>query len=123
MKENFDEVLSKVTDFLTTEARTETVVGKEFKLGEFTCVPVIKVGLGFGYGGGEGVDEKRAHGEGNAAGAGVTVEPIGFLATKGNEITFVQAKVSKGLSAAIEKMPEVFEKYFKAKEKEEVLAN
>ncbi len=31
MKTNFDEVLSKVTDFLKTEAHTETVVGKEFK--------------------------------------------------------------------------------------------
>ena len=49
MKENFDEVLGKVTDFLRTEAKTETVIGKEFILGEFTCVPVIRMGLGFGY--------------------------------------------------------------------------
>lgn len=117
MKSNFDEVLSKVTEFLKTEARTETVVGKEFKLGEFTCVPVIRVGLGFGYGGGEGGDEKHGHGEGSGAGAGIGIEPLGFLATRGNEISFVPSRTSHGLSAAIEKVPDVLEKFLAGKEK------
>ncbi|MCB0610572.1 MAG: sporulation protein [Lewinellaceae bacterium] len=120
---NVDEVLSKVTEFLKTEARTETVVGNEFKLGEFTCVPVIRVGLGFGYGGGEGEDAKHAHGEGSGAGAGIGVDPLGFLVTKGSEISFVPTRVSKGLSAAFEKMPDVLEKFLAAKETEHVVAN
>ena len=123
MKANFDEVLSTVTDFLKTEARTETVVGKEFKLGEFTCVPVIRVGLGFGYGGGEGGDVKQAHGEGSGAGAGVAVEPLGFLVTRQGEISFVPSRVSKGISAAFEKMPDVLEKFLAGKEKEMAHAN
>ena len=123
MKANFDEVLVKVTEFLKTEARTETVVGKEFKLGEFTCVPVIRVGLGFGYGGGEGGDEKHAHGEGSGAGAGIGVEPLGFLVTKGNEISFVPSKISHGLSAAFEKIPDVLEKFLANKPKEVAHAN
>ncbi|MCF8244977.1 MAG: sporulation protein [Saprospiraceae bacterium] len=120
MKTNFDEVLSKVTEFLKTEARTETVVGKEFKLGEFTCVPVIRVGLGFGYGAGEGGDEKHAHGEGSGAGAGIGIEPLGFLATHGKEISFVPSRTSHGLSAAIEKIPDVLEKFLAGKEKPEM---
>jgi uncharacterized spore protein YtfJ len=115
MKPNFEDVLSKVTAFLQSEAKTETVIGKEFKLGEFTCVPVIRVGLGFGYGGGEGGDEKNARGEGSGAGAGIGVEPMGFLVTSGKEISFVPAKVSKGLSAAFEKMPDVLEKFLAEK--------
>jgi uncharacterized spore protein YtfJ len=122
MKANFEEVLSKVTEFLKTEARTETVVGKEFKLGEFTCVPVIRVGLGFGYGGGEGGDEKHGHGEGSGAGAGIGVEPLGFLVTRGVEISFVPSRTSHGLSAAIEKMPDVLEKFLEGKTKPEVAA-
>lgn len=121
MKANFDEVLSKVTEFLKTEARTETVVGKEFKLGEFTCVPVIRVGLGFGYGGGEGGDDKNGHGEGSGAGAGIGVEPLGFLVTMGKEISFVPSKTSRGLSAAIEKVPDVLEKFLAGKAKEEAV--
>lgn len=107
----------KVTDFLKSEAKTETVIGKEFKLGEFTCVPVIRMGLGFGYGGGEGEDEKKAHGGGSGAGAGIGIEPWGFLVTRGAEISFVPSKTSKGLSAAFEKMPDVLEKFLAGKEK------
>ncbi len=121
MKENFDEVLGKVTDFLRTEAKTETVIGKEFLLGEFTCVPVIRMGLGFGYGGGEGTAPKEGRGEGSGAGAGIGIEPLGFLVTRGPEISFVPAKNSKGLSAAFEKMPDVLEKFLS--KKEEVVAN
>jgi len=117
MQANFDEVLVKVTDFLKSEAKTETVIGKEFKLGEFTCVPVIRMGLGFGYGGGEGEDEKKAHGGGSGAGAGIGIEPLGFLVTRGAEISFVPSKTSKGLSAAFEKMPDVLEKFLAGKEK------
>jgi uncharacterized spore protein YtfJ len=117
MQTNFEEVLSKVTDFLKTEAKTETVIGKEFKLGEFTCVPVIRVGLGFGYGGGEGEDEKKAHGGGSGAGAGIGIEPLGFLVTRASEISFVPSRNSKGLSAAFEKMPDVLEKFLSGKEK------
>lgn len=111
MKANFDDVLTRVTDFLRSEAKTETVIGKEFKLGEFTCVPVIRLGMGFGYGGGEGGDAKQGRGEGAGAGAGMGVEPIGFLVTKGGEISFIQAHHSKGLSMAFEKVPGLIEKY------------
>ena len=117
MQTNFDEVLSKVTDFLKSEAKTETVIGEEFTLGEFICVPVIRVGLGFGYGGGEGEDGAKAHGGGSGAGVGIGIEPQGFLVTRGAEITFVPSKSSKGLSAAFEKMPDVLEKYLAGKEK------
>ena len=123
MKANFDDVLAKVTDFLKSEAKTETVVGKEFKLGEFSCVPVIRVGLGFGYGGGEGSAEKQGHGEGSGAGAGIGVEPMGFLVSRGTEISFVPSKSSRGLSAAFEKMPEVLEKYFAQKPAESAAKN
>ena len=122
MKANFDDVLSKVTDFLQGEAKTETVIGREFKLGEFTCVPVIRLGLGFGYGGGEGGDPKQGHGEGSGAGAGLGVQPIGFLVTRGEEIAFIQAHHSKGLAAAFEKVPDLLERFLdKPIEKKEPL--
>jgi uncharacterized spore protein YtfJ len=124
MKENFEDVLRKVTEFLKTEARTETVVGKEFKLGEFTCVPVIRVGLGFGYGGGEGEDKKHGgHGEGSGVGAGIGIEPQGFLVSRGKEISFVPSKASHGLAAAFEKVPDVLEKFLTSKEGEMAKAN
>ena len=123
MELHFEELLKQVTDFIKTEAKTETVVGEMFELGEFKCVPVIKVGIGFGSGGGEGFEKKDLKGEGMGAGAGVGIEPIGFLVTKGDEISFIETGKAHGLSAAFEKLPDLIEKvYNKRTTKEEVPA-
>ncbi len=118
MELHFEELLNKITDFMKSEAQTETVIGEQFKLGEFLCVPVIKVGMGFGSGGGEGVEAKTKKGQGIGAGAGVGIEPIGFLVTKGEEISFLEAGKAHGLAAAFEKVPELIEKYVEMKNKE-----
>jgi uncharacterized spore protein YtfJ len=119
MSTNFEETVKQLTEFLKTEAKTETVIGQQFQLGEFTCVPVIKFGIGLGYGGGEGHGEMpnkgKGEGGGSGAGAGMGVMPIGFLATRGGEISFIQTSTSKGLSAAFEKVPELLEKFITKK--------
>ena len=119
MELHFEELLGKITDFMKAEANTDTVVGKQFDLGEFKCVPVIKVGMGFGSGGGEGTEAKTKKGQGMGAGAGVGIEPIGFLVTKGDEISFLQAGKTHGLAAAFEKVPDLIEKIVKNRAKEE----
>lgn len=108
---NFNEVLEKVTDFLKSEARTETIVGTQFKLGEFTCVPVMSVGIGIGGGEGEGNQGKEKNeGKGFGGGAGIGLGPLGFLVTKGDEIQFISARSKGGLSSAFEKLPDLIEK-------------
>ena len=121
---HFEELLGQITDFIKSEAKTDTVVGEQFILGEFKCVPVIKVGMGFGSGGGEGTDAKNKarKGQGMGGGAGVGIEPIGFLVTKDENISFLEAGKSHGLAAAFEKMPEVIEKFIDKRNKEEVPA-
>lgn len=121
---HFEELLGQITDFIKSEAKTETVVGETFELGEFKCVPVIKVGMGFGSGGGEGTDDKNKNrkGQGMGGGAGVGIEPIGFLVTKDNNISFLEAGKAHGLAAAFEKMPEVIDKFLERRNKEEVPA-
>ncbi len=115
MEVHFDELLKQITDFIKTEVKTETVVGQPFELGEFKCVPVIKVGFGFGSGGGEGFQKKDLKGEGMGAGAGVGIEPIGFLVTKGNEISFLETGKSHGLAALFEKVPDLIENLAKVR--------
>lgn len=124
MELQFEEFLGKITEFIKTEANTETVIGEQFQLGEFKCVPVIKVGMGFGSGGGEGVEAKTKKGQGMGAGAGVGIEPLGFLVTKENEISFIEAGKAHGLAAAFEKVPDLIGKYvetMKKKEEEELV--
>jgi uncharacterized spore protein YtfJ len=114
---NLNEMIEKFTTFLKTEAKTETIIGQQFKLGEFTCVPVMSVGLGFGGGGGEGKAPAKEQGEGSGTGggAGIGLGPVGFLVTKGGDIQFISTRSSKGLSAVFEKMPELIEKFMEKK--------
>lgn len=115
----FNELLDQITNFIKSEARTETVIGESFKLGEFECVPVIRIGMGFGSGGGGGNAPKSAQGEGGGAGAGMGIEPIGFLVTRNDEISFIGVnKSSKGISAAFEKVPDLVEKIMSNRKKE-----
>ena len=112
MNINFDELLTRVTDFLKNETQTETIVGDPFTLGEFSCVPIIRARMGFGTGGGEGSGPKNeGMGEGAAIGAGVMVEPIGFLVTRGDEIHFLGANRHSGMDTALEKLPDLLGKW------------
>lgn len=118
MELHFEELLGKITDFIKTEAKTETVVGEQFQLGEFKCVPVIKVGMGFGSGGGEGSQPKTGQGQGAGAAAGVGIEPIGFLVSRADEISFLAAGKTQGLASVFEKVPDLIEKLAKNKNKQ-----
>jgi len=118
MELHFEELLGKITDFIKSEAKTETVVGEQFELGAFKCVPVIKVGMGFGSGGGEGSQPKTGKSQGAGAGAGVGIEPIGFLVSRGDEISFLAAGKTQGLAAAFEKVPDLIEKLAKNRQKD-----
>lgn len=124
MEVKFAEIIDRITDFMKTEAKTETIVGDEFKLGEYSCIPVIRVGMGFGTGGGENEALKsgQGHGEGVGAGAGIGIVPIGFLVSKGDKISFISTKVHTGLGAAFEKVPDLLSKYLESQRKEPVMA-
>jgi uncharacterized spore protein YtfJ len=121
MEMNFETMLQRLTEFIQKEAKTETVVGESFQLGEFSCVPVIRLGVGFGSGGGSGDAPKNGKGEGGGAGAGLGIDPIGFLVTKGDQISFVSTQQNKGLSAIFEKVPELIEKLMNDKKKSTVV--
>lgn len=122
MELHFEELLGNITDFIKSEAKTETIVGEQFELGAFKCVPVIKVGMGFGSGAGEGIEGKSRKGQGGGGGAGVGIEPVGFLVTKGDEISFLEAGKTHVLAAAFEKVPDLIEKLAKNKNLEKEMA-
>ncbi|MFP2994418.1 GerW family sporulation protein [Spongiivirga sp. MCCC 1A20706] len=119
---HFEQALKQITDFMKSEAKTETVIGDQFQLGEFTCVPVIKVGMGFGSGGGEDTATKasKSKKEGMGAGAGMGIEPMGFLVTREDNISFIETGKAHGLAAAIEKAPELIEKYAEHRKEREM---
>lgn len=119
MDTNYQETIKKILDDIKSLAKTETVIGEQFKLGEFTCVPVIKIGLGFGTGLGSGSEPKKGQGSGGGAGGGIGISPIAFLVTKGDEISVLSLDKKKGLSGVFDKVPDLMEKFIEIKSKKE----
>ena len=117
-----NETLERIIEFLKAEAKTETIVGEQFQLGEFTCVPVISIGIGFGGGSGEGkgTPQKESEGGGSGGGAGMGIKPVGFLVTKAGQIQFIPTQSMSGLGAAFEKIPGLIEKYMETKKHKEM---
>ena len=115
-----DELLDKVSGHVQKLASTETILGDEFTIGEYSCRPVIKVGTGFGSAAGDGTDPKtKAKGYGGGAAAGIGVTPVGFLVARGEEIFFVPSDKRSALSAILDKVPDLVEKVADMKNKED----
>lgn len=119
MEINVEELLDKLSGHVKSIASTDTVIGEEFTIGEYTCKPVIKVGTGFGSGLGSGEDPKKGKGTGGGAGAGIGVVPQGFLVAKGDEISFVAVDRKTALSSLVEKVPDLVEKMARMKKEKE----
>ncbi len=117
MDTNYQATIEKLIDQIKSLAKTETVIGEQFKLGEFTCVPVIKIGLGIASGSGTGEESKRGKGAGVGAGGGIGISPVAFLVTKGDEITVLSMERKKGLSGVFDKLPDLMEKVIDSNKK------
>ncbi len=120
MENTADVLLDKIAEHVKSMTKTETIIGEEFTMGAYKCKPVIKIGIGFGTGTGTGENQKgKGHGTGSGGGAGVGVFPVGFLITKGDEISFIPADNKKGLSSVIEKIPDLIDKAMDLKHSKE----
>lgn len=120
MENNVEALLDKISAHVKEMTKTETIIGEEFQMGEYSCKPVIKVGFGFGSGMGSGDHPKgKGHGTGQGAGAGIGIAPVSFLATRGDEIKFIPADKNKGLSALLDKMPDLVDRIITIKENKE----
>jgi uncharacterized spore protein YtfJ len=103
------EIIGKLMEELRSVARTETILGQEIKVGEYSLIPVSRVSLGLGAGGGQGSDNKKT-GEGGGGGGGVVVTPIAFIVSKGEDISFHALKPGGFLDSLFEQLPSVAEK-------------
>lgn len=110
------EIIGKLMDELKTVAKTETILGQEIKVGEFTLIPVSRISLGVGAGGAKGSESKK-EGEGGGGGGGVMITPVAFIVIKGGEISFHGIKRGGALEGLFEHLPDLTEKIL-AKTKE-----
>jgi uncharacterized spore protein YtfJ len=84
-------------------------LGQEIKVGEYSLIPVSRISLGLGAGGAKGSESKK-QGEGGGGGGGVTVTPIAFIVSKGEDISFHAIRRGGFLDGLFEQLPELAEK-------------
>ena len=104
-------------------ADTDTVIGKPIKVDNSTIIPVSKITYGFAGGGSDLPNKSDKECFGGGTGAGVTVQPLGFIVVSEGDVRFLQINLDKSTSSAIVNMvPEVFAKVqslFKKDKKED----
>lgn len=94
-KSSIDSIINDSLLNLKQIIDTNTVVGEEIETSDGTViVPISKIIVGFVAGGGDYVkpDTKNCQPFAGGTGAGFTVVPIGFLAGKQGNLTFVSTK-------------------------------
>jgi uncharacterized spore protein YtfJ len=105
------DILQGLIGELKTLAKTETIVGSPFSVGEFTVVPISRVSLGVGAGGGTGGDDKKgASGEGGGGGGGIRISPVALVAVRGAELNVHTLGRGAAFTHTVEKMPELVER-------------
>ena len=104
---NIEQLLGKMLENLKSVAKTETVIGQQFQLGDYTCVPIIQISMGYGSGGGSGDEPGKGKGAGGGLGGGINIKPVSFLVTKDNEIQMLNVGKGKGMETFLEKVPDM----------------
>jgi uncharacterized spore protein YtfJ len=107
------DILKSLVGELKSIAKTETIVGAPFTVGEFTVIPISRVSLGVGAGGGTGgAQQKGATGEGGGGGGGIRIQPVALVSARGGELTVHMLGRGAAFTNTLEKMPDLVEKGF-----------
>jgi uncharacterized spore protein YtfJ len=105
------EILKSLVEELKSLAKTETIVGAPFSVGEFTVIPISRVSLGVGAGGGTGgAQQKGATGEGGGGGGGIRIQPVALVSARGAELHVHMLGRGAALGHTFEKVPDLMEK-------------
>ncbi len=96
---NINDLLNNSMNNLRTLVDVNTIVGDPIKVdGDTTIIPISKVTFGFGVGGADMPTEKTTAPFGGGSGAGVTIQPVGFITVCKGNVQLLQ--LSQGGGAA-----------------------
>lgn len=107
------DVMDTAMDNLKPLIDSNIIIGKIIKNESMEIIPITKVTLGFVSGGGEYYSElKEIRKEteypfSGGCGGGVSVQPIGFLVMKGNEVELIKIDQRGAIEKLIETIPEI----------------
>ncbi len=114
-KNRIEQVVDSAIDNLKRVIDTDTIVGQKIETQSGSILPLTKVSIGFVAGGGEySSDEKQVKQTENypfagGTGAGVCVQPIGFLVIENGKVSLLRVDGKTPLDKLIENIPKAAE--------------
>ncbi len=114
---NIEGIMNVTMEKLRAMVDADTIIGTPLTVGELTLIPVSKVSFGLATGGSD-FPTKQSAVFGGGGGAGVSVQPIAFIAVSGSDVKMLQVNaeltpVDKLIDNApdlIKKVKNLFEK-------------
>ena len=111
-KHPIENIMSTTLENIRDMIDVNTVVGEPIAAGDGeTIIPISRVSFGFVAGGGEYGPASRAEGGAEhpfagGTGAGVTVQPLGFLVCSESQVRLLPAQVYASVDRIIEMLPQ-----------------
>ena len=126
-KHPIENLMTTALDSLRDMVDVNTVVGEAIATPDgATVIPISRVSFGFVAGGGEyGESQTRQQGPqttdadipfAGGAGAGVTVQPMGFLVSAGEQVRLVPAQYCQSVDRLIELIPQAMAELRRSRE-------
>jgi uncharacterized spore protein YtfJ len=107
-EQNTGENIAKfVSDTFGNIAKTQTVIGERFTVGNLVIIPLIKVTMGFGAGSGGECKSGKSAPSCSAGGGGISVQPAGFLVVNGNDVQILNVGQRSSLEYIFDSMPDL----------------
>lgn len=86
---NIEGIMNVTMEKLRAMVDADTIIGTPLTVGELTLIPVSKVSFGLATGGSD-FPTKQSAVFGGGGGAGVSVQPIAFIAVSGTSVKMLQ---------------------------------
>lgn len=111
-KHTLGDIMGITMEKLKEMVDVNTIVGEPMKIDEKTTViPISKVSFGFASGGSDLPSQKPKDFFGGGAGAGVSIQPLGFMVITNGEAKLMQMSVNSATpNAIVNLIPEVVDK-------------
>ena len=112
-KNKIDEIMQTAFQNIRSLVDVDVVVGKPIYANDMIIFPLTKVAMGFVSGGGEYFSEMRElkkemeYPFSGGSGAGISVQPIGFLVIDGKDINLIRIEQKSAFDKLVEAVPEV----------------
>lgn len=131
------DLVSSALENIRDMVDVNTIIGEPIIAGGKTIIPISKVSFGFGAGGSEFAPKKEQSSKdqsakdqqtenlfGGGSGAGVSIQPVGFLVVSDDDVKMIAAsKIDNSVEKLVETIPVAFTKVSdflkKRKEKKE----